>query len=70
MLMSDLGRAGEADPKNERVRGQYTVYAAGGLFTQHDLTANVLIKEAVWKLSNGKYELVLPQTRDTGVVML
>jgi nucleoside 2-deoxyribosyltransferase len=42
----------------------YQVYAAGGLFTQHELTTNVLIKEAVWQLSNGKYELILPQSKE------
>jgi len=44
--------------------GIYTVYAAGGLFTQHELTTNVLIKEAVWRISNGKYQLTLPQSRE------
>jgi nucleoside 2-deoxyribosyltransferase len=42
--------------------GPYEVYAAGGLFTQHELATNVLIKEAVWRLSNGKFQLVLPQS--------
>lgn len=42
----------------------FTVYAAGGLFTQHDLATNVLIKKSVWKQSNGKYELVLPQSKE------
>jgi nucleoside 2-deoxyribosyltransferase len=44
--------------------GPYTIYSAGGLFTQHDLGTNVLIKEAVWRLSNGKFQLVLPQFRE------
>jgi len=44
--------------------GPYTVYAAGGLFTQDELTMNVLIKEAVWRLSNGQFQLVLPQSRE------
>lgn len=44
--------------------GHYTVYAAGGLFTQHELTTNVLIKEAVWRLSKGRFELVLPQSEE------
>jgi nucleoside 2-deoxyribosyltransferase len=44
--------------------GPYTVYAAGGLFTQHELATNVLIKEAVWRLSNGQFQLVLPQSRE------
>ena len=44
--------------------GPYTVYSAGGLFTQHDLATNVLIKEAVWRLSDGKFQLFLPQSRE------
>lgn len=42
--------------------GLFTVYAAGGIFTQHELATNVLIKEAVWRLSNGKFQLILPQS--------
>jgi nucleoside 2-deoxyribosyltransferase len=44
----------------------YTVYFAGGLFTQHDLTTNVLIKESVWRQSYGKFELILPQSKELG----
>ena len=44
--------------------GLYMVYAAGGLFTQHELATNVLIKEAVWRLSNGIFQLVLPQSKE------
>jgi len=55
---SDLGQ------EIETVKGLYTVYAAGWIFTQHDLTTNVFIKDAVWKLSKGKYELVLPQSKE------
>ena len=44
--------------------GPYTVYAAGGLFNQHELATNVWIKEAVGRLSNGKFQLVLPQSKD------
>ena len=44
--------------------GPYTVYAAGGLFTQHELAVNVLIKEAVWRLSAGKFQSVLPQSKE------
>lgn len=43
----------------------YTVYAAGGIFTQHDLTTNVYIKDSVWRQSNGKFELVLPQSKES-----
>ena len=42
----------------------YKVYSAGGLFTQHELTTNVLIKKAVWEGSQGKFELVLPQSKE------
>jgi nucleoside 2-deoxyribosyltransferase len=44
--------------------GPYTVYAAGGLFNQHELATNVWIKEAVGRLSNRKFQLVLPQSKD------
>lgn len=44
--------------------GPYTVYAAGGLFTGHELAMNVLIKEAVWRLSGGRFQLFLPQSRE------
>jgi nucleoside 2-deoxyribosyltransferase len=44
--------------------GPYRVYSAGGLFTQDELATNILIKEAVWRLSNGKFQLFLPQSRE------
>ena len=44
--------------------GPYKIYSAGGLFTQDELATNVLIKEAVWRLSNGKFQLNLPQSRE------
>jgi nucleoside 2-deoxyribosyltransferase len=44
--------------------GPYTVYAAGGLFTLHELATNVWIKEAVWRLSCGRFRLVLPQSKE------
>ena len=50
--------------KDDAVENKYTVYAAGGIFTQHDLATNVFIKDSVWKLSNGKFELVLPQSKE------
>ena len=50
--------------RDEVVENKYTVYAAGGIFTQHDLATNVFIKDAVWKLSNGKFELALPQSKE------
>ena len=53
---TNLGAANAAGP--------YTIYSAGGLFTQDELAMNTLIKEAVWRLSNGKFQLFLPQTRE------
>jgi nucleoside 2-deoxyribosyltransferase len=44
--------------------GPYTIYSAGGLFTPDELTTNILIKEAVWRLSNGKFRLFLPQSKE------
>lgn len=43
---------------------KYKVYAAGGIFTQHDLATNVFIKDSVWRQSNSKFELVLPQSKE------
>lgn len=40
------------------------IYSAVGLFTQDELATNILIKEAVWRLSNGKFQLFLPQSRE------
>jgi nucleoside 2-deoxyribosyltransferase len=45
-------------------RGSFTIYAAGGMFNQHELAANVLIKEAVGRLSDGRFLLNLPQSKD------
>lgn len=42
----------------------YLIYTAGGIFTQHDLATNVFIKDAVWKKSKGKFELILPQSKE------
>jgi nucleoside 2-deoxyribosyltransferase len=53
----DLKTTGEAT-------GPYTIYSAGGLFTQGELATNVFIKEAVWRLSNAKFQLFLPQSRE------
>ena len=44
--------------------GPYRIYSAGGLFTQDELSTNILIKEAVWRLSNGEFQLFLPQSRE------
>ena len=50
--------------KGGAVENKYTVYAAGGIFTQHELATNVFIKDSVWRQSNGKFELVLPQSKE------
>lgn len=44
--------------------GPFTIYSAGGLFTQDELSTNVLFKEAVWRQSRGKFQLFLPQSRE------
>jgi nucleoside 2-deoxyribosyltransferase len=49
---------------SESLSESYRAYLAGGLFTQHDLATNVSMKEAVWRLSNGRFDLVLPQSRE------
>ena len=40
----------------------YKVYTAGRMFAHHDLAFNAFLKEAVWRFSNKKFELVLPQS--------
>jgi nucleoside 2-deoxyribosyltransferase len=42
----------------------YLVHLAGGLFTQHELATNVYLKEAIWRLSKKRFELVLPQSKE------
>ena len=51
-------------PDATRPAGPYTVYAAGGLFTEQELAMNVLTKEAVWRLSDGSFQLLLPQSKE------
>jgi len=58
------GRTVDTDPVVTNSVGPYTVYFAGGLFTHHELAANILIKEAVWRTSNGRFQLLLPQSRE------
>jgi nucleoside 2-deoxyribosyltransferase len=48
--------------------GPYVVYSAGGLFTQDELATNILLKEAVWRLSHGKFRLFLPQSKELQVL--
>lgn len=54
------GSAGSTENLSE----SYLVYLAGGLFNQYDLASNVHLKEAVWRLSNGRFELDLPQSKE------
>ncbi|MBI9045176.1 MAG: nucleoside 2-deoxyribosyltransferase [Anaerolineaceae bacterium] len=60
----NANKAVDSNPEAANTVGPFTVYAAGGLFTQDELTTNVLIKEAVWRLSNGKFQLFLPQSME------
>ena len=57
-------KAVDTTPEVTNSIGPYTIYSAGGLFTQDELATNILIKEAVWRLSNGKFQLFLPQSRE------
>ena len=60
MLNRDKDSTGSSENRSET----YVAYLAGGLFTQHDLVTNVWMKEAVWRLSNGRFELFLPQSKE------
>ena len=53
-----------SNQETENAAGPYTIYSAGGLFTQDELATNVMIKEAVLRLSNGKFQIFLPQSRE------
>jgi nucleoside 2-deoxyribosyltransferase len=64
MSSHDAAPAADASQRGPDSPGPYTVYAAGGLFNQHELATNVWIKEAVGRLSNGKFQLALPQSKD------
>jgi nucleoside 2-deoxyribosyltransferase len=56
--------ATKSNPGTDRAANAYTIYSAGGLFTQDELAMNVMIKESVWRLSNGKFQIFLPQSRE------
>jgi len=56
--------SGSSNQGTANAASSYTIYSAGGLFTQDELATNVMIKEAVWRLSNGKFQLFLPQSRE------
>ncbi len=40
----------------------FQVYTAGRMFAHHELAFNAFLKETVWRLSNKKFELILPQS--------
>lgn len=54
----------ERGERTARHRGPYSIYVAGGLFTQHDLATNVFLKEAIARMSAGKYQFILPQSKE------
>jgi nucleoside 2-deoxyribosyltransferase len=56
--------SGSSNLATAEAAGPFTIYSAGGLFTQDELATNVLIKEAVWRLSSGKFQVFLPQSRE------
>ena len=58
------GEDARTSPEAANSGGPYTIYCAGGLFTQDELVTNVLLKEAVWRLSNGRFQLFVPQSRE------
>jgi nucleoside 2-deoxyribosyltransferase len=58
----------DTTPGGTNVENTYTVYSAGGLFTQDELTTNILLKEAIWRLSEGKFQLFLPQSKELQVL--
>ena len=59
-----LNQANRTNSDENNAPGPYTIYSAGGLFTQDELSTNILFKEAIWRLSNGKFQLFLPQSRE------
>ena len=61
MTKSESAHSNQGITSND---GPYTIYSAGGLFTQDELATNIMIKEAVWRLSDGKFQLFLPQSRE------
>jgi nucleoside 2-deoxyribosyltransferase len=61
MIVSSAADSSQGGPQ---LAGPYTVYAAGGLFNEQELAANVLVKEAVWRLSDGRFRLFLPQSNE------
>ncbi len=40
----------------------YSIYTAGGMFTYRELAMNLTLKEAIWRQSSGRFQLVLPQS--------
>jgi hypothetical protein len=58
MIQINGNREINSDQNENHFTGPYTVYVAGGIFNQYELASNVLIKESIWKLSNGKFQLL------------
>ena len=57
-------KVGNTDLEETNAAGPFTIYTAGGLFTPDELATNTFLKEAIWRLSNGKFQLFLPQSRE------
>jgi nucleoside 2-deoxyribosyltransferase len=62
--MMSKGKAVNSTQEAIHAAGPYTVYVASGLFNQYELAMNVSIKEAVSRLSGGRFQLFLPQSRE------
>lgn len=59
--MADQPNSGK--PRNSVEKDQVlTIYTAGGMFTYRELAMNLYLKEAIWRQSFGKFQLVLPQS--------
>jgi nucleoside 2-deoxyribosyltransferase len=57
-----------ADQYKPAAAKTYRIYSAGGLFNQDELATNILIKEAIWRLSLGKFQLFLPQSKELQIL--
>ena len=42
-------------------QNSFTIYFAGDLFDHKDLTANLLLADAIRRASEGRYQPILPQ---------
>ena len=57
--MSEVNDQIHSDPTQS-----FSVYAAGEMFDLHDLATNVMLKAAIGEVSGGKYDLLLPQSKE------